>query len=259
MSIYDRDWYWQDCARKERQYYNPREFRSQRRRHGYLSSSASPRRSSSALRSHGARRHCRRRADLAAHRNWWRRQRAETAARRRLRATQEAAQRAQAQALQTQREAIEQQARREAERQLRKAYGRRRLPTGNVWKTTESVLPWLKSTARNGHGFGTTESPRSATTRRPSSAPMPSSGPNALSKTSTARGESTKPHNPTKQACSASSSSYCSPRWAGMATTNIKAVLHTISSSIADARRALDITARVETKPIHAKRRSFQV
>jgi hypothetical protein len=29
MSIYDREWYWQDRARKERQYYNPRKFRSQ--------------------------------------------------------------------------------------------------------------------------------------------------------------------------------------------------------------------------------------
>ena len=118
MSIYDRDWYWQDRARKERQYYNnPREFRSQSAGAATYSS-ALPRRSS-ALPIH---------IGLAATvvliwllielvTQW----RAETATKERLRLTQEAAQRAQAQALQAQREASKQQARREAELRLQES------------------------------------------------------------------------------------------------------------------------------------------
>jgi hypothetical protein len=113
MSIYDREWYWQDRARRERQYYNPREFRSQGA--GAATYGSALPRHFSALSINIA---------LAAVvvlvwlsmelvMQW----RAETATRELLRAGQEAARRAQAQAVQMQREAVERQARRDAELQ----------------------------------------------------------------------------------------------------------------------------------------------
>ena len=111
MSIYDRDWYWQDRARKERQYYNPREFRSG----GAAAQDAVLPRRDSALLTH---------IGIAAAlvlvwllvelvTQW----RADVAAREMMRLNHEAAQRAQAQSIQMQQEAAERQARRDADLQ----------------------------------------------------------------------------------------------------------------------------------------------
>lgn len=113
MGLYDRDWYWQDRARKERQYYNPREFRSQGASTATHSGMA-PRRMSAVSINIVAATATVVVCLLAGLVMQWR---AETAATEMQRARQEAAQRIQAQTEQIQREVEERQARRDAERQ----------------------------------------------------------------------------------------------------------------------------------------------
>ena len=113
MGLYDRDWYWQDRARKERQYYNPREFRSQGA--GTATHSGMPPRRMSALSINIVAATATVVVCLLAGlvMQW----RAEMAAAEMRRTSQEAAQRIQVQAEQIRREAEERQARRTAELQ----------------------------------------------------------------------------------------------------------------------------------------------
>ena len=117
MGLYDRDWYWQDRARKERQYYNPREFRSQGA--GVAThSGALPRRVSAVSANIAAATAAVVVCLLAGLVAQWR---AETVATEMQRASQEAAQRAQAQVEHVRHEAEEQQARRNDELQRQEA------------------------------------------------------------------------------------------------------------------------------------------
>jgi hypothetical protein len=139
MGIYDRDWYWQDRARKERQYYNPREFRSQ---------GAAARGNFWPRRVFSIRFHillasvfglsCLLAMGVA---HW----RAEAAAERLLRSRQEAAARAQAAAAQAQQEVAARQANREAE--LRRQDALRTQAIIERWRAEDEQLRAHKAEA----------------------------------------------------------------------------------------------------------------